>query len=144
MGPTVTGPVEDPLAMLSLNNRLFIAHEINQGIIHDIIWASFDRLPPSLSGYDDQSLMSLCLLCVTSFINVLILDKQKITEVMNYLHISGESRQYSIEYLLPKTFYYIRAKAQNLAGYSDPSNVIYLQTKAPHSGEKIGSALLIF
>ena len=56
--------------------------------------------------------------------------------------LTGSSRRYVIENLTPKTFYFIRAKAQNLAGYSDPSNTIYLQTSAPHSGDNAFALLL--
>ena len=43
--------------------------------------------------------------------------------------------------LLPKTFYHLRARAKNLAGFSDYSNMIYLQTSATHAvGELLGSA----
>ena len=37
--------------------------------------------------------------------------------------------------------YHFRARAKNLAGFSDHSNMIYLQTSAPHAvGELLGSA----
>ena len=42
---------------------------------------------------------------------------------------------------MPKTFYHFRARARNEAGYSDYSNMIYLQTSASHAvGELLGSA----
>lgn len=43
--------------------------------------------------------------------------------------VSGDGKNpYRIQGLKPQTFYHVRAKARNLAGLSDPSNVIYLQT----------------
>ena len=54
---------------------------------------------------------------------------------------SGPSSLYKVSGLLPKTFYHFRARARNLAGYSDHSNMIYLQTSATHAvGELLGSA----
>jgi hypothetical protein len=58
--------------------------------------------------------------------------------------ISAANRRYTIDNLQPKTFYYVRAKAQNLAGYSDPSNTIYLQTSAPHSGDLLDRLSTLF
>ena len=47
---------------------------------------------------------------------------------------------YHLDGLLPKTLYLIRAKAKNLAGLSDSSNVIVLQTNSPHQvGELLGN-----
>lgn len=51
------------------------------------------------------------------------------------------SNQYRVDGLMPKTFYHFRARARNEAGYSDYSNMIYLQTSASHAvGELLGSA----
>ena len=48
---------------------------------------------------------------------------------------------YKVSGLLPKTFYHFRARARNLAGFSDHSNMLYLQTRATHAvGELLGSA----
>ena len=42
---------------------------------------------------------------------------------------------------MPKTVYIFRARARNLAGYSDHSNLILLQTSATHAvRELLGSA----
>ena len=43
---------------------------------------------------------------------------------------------------MPKTVYIFRARARNLAGYSDHSNLILLQTSAPHAVRELlaGSA----
>ena len=46
--------------------------------------------------------------------------------------LTAESNTYNIENLQPTTVYLLRAKAKNLAGFSDSSNVIYLQTTSPH------------
>lgn len=51
-----------------------------------------------------------------------------------------DDERYLISGLQSKTFYHLRARARNLAGQSDPSNMIYLQTSAPHVvGELLGS-----
>lgn len=53
----------------------------------------------------------------------------------------GPSNLYRVNGLMAKTFYHFRARSRNLAGYSDHSNMIYLQTSAPHAvGELLGSA----
>eukprot|EP00093_Oithona_nana_P014311 14311.XXX_1102105_1132754_1 [CDS] Oithona nana genome sequencing. len=55
--------------------------------------------------------------------------------------LKSPSSLYKVSGLLPKTFYHFRARARNLAGYSDHSNMIYLQTSATHAvGELLGSA----
>ena len=55
--------------------------------------------------------------------------------------LSAISNQYRVDGLMPKTFYHFRARARNEAGYSDYSNMIYLQTSASHAvGELLGSA----
>lgn len=59
-------------------------------------------------------------------------------------HISYDktpTKLYRVDGLMPKTFYHLRARARNLAGFSDYSNMIYLQTVANHAvGELLGSA----
>ena len=49
---------------------------------------------------------------------------------------------YKVNGLMPKTVYIFRARARNLAGYSDHSNLILLQTSAPHAVRELlaGSA----
>ena len=48
---------------------------------------------------------------------------------------------YKVSGLMPKTVYIFRARARNLAGYSDHSNLILLQTSATHAvRELLGSA----
>lgn len=51
------------------------------------------------------------------------------------------SNKYIVSQLQPKSVYMIRSRAKNLAGFSDPSNMIVLQTKSPHMvGELTGNA----
>ena len=56
--------------------------------------------------------------------------------------ITGPRSVYKVSGLLPKTIYHFRARARNLAGFSDHSNMIILQTNATHNlvGELLGSA----
>jgi len=57
-----------------------------------------------------------------------------------YLHLSPFNL-YKVSGLMPKTVYIFRARARNLAGYSDHSNLILLQTSATHAvRELLGSA----
>ena len=44
------------------------------------------------------------------------------------LFFPDHSGRYKVYGLKAKTFYHVRAKARNMAGLSDPSNIIYLQT----------------
>ena len=61
--------------------------------------------------------------------------------IIFFSSLSAISNQYRVDGLMPKTFYHFRARARNEAGYSDYSNMIYLQTSASHAvGELLGSA----
>ena len=46
---------------------------------------------------------------------------------------------YLVRDLAPKTFYLIRARAKNLAGVSDESNMIFLQTN--EGGQVVGELM---
>lgn len=52
----------------------------------------------------------------------------------------GDDDIYTLSNLLPKTQYMFRARARNLAGFSDSSNIIFLHTSDVHEvGELLGT-----
>jgi len=53
---------------------------------------------------------------------------------------SGNDDLYVIPHLEPKTLYMVRAQARNLAGVSDSSNIIMLQTKTQESVGELTTA----
>ena len=46
--------------------------------------------------------------------------------------VSAPTNVYRVENLHPKTYYFVRARAENLAGHGDASNIIFMQTSSPH------------
>ena len=69
---------------------------------------------------------------------VLFHFERQMNNFTNYFLDDGE--MYTLRNLLPKTYYLIRARARNLAGYSDTSNIIFLQTNDLHVvGELLGT-----
>ena len=72
---------------------------------------------------------------------IIIIPQKIFIENFIIIFFSAISNQYRMDGLMPKTFYHFRARARNEAGYSDYSNMIYLQTSASHAvGELLGSA----
>ena len=73
-------------------------------------------------------------------ISVVLKQYELITNFVDF--VAGPSNLYKVNGLMPKTVYIFRARARNLAGYSDHSNLILLQTSAPHAVRELlaGSA----